>query len=58
MVGFWKVRTVEVAGVQFWQVYRETDAVRKADRIETYGGYWTTEREAEELAYRLNRREK
>lgn len=58
MVGFWKVRTVEVAGVTFFEVFRETDAARKKDRFETYGGYWTTEREAEELAYRLNRREK
>ena len=57
MLSNWKVRTVQVAGSTFYEVYRTTDAAREKDRVERYGGYWTTEQEAEELAHRLNRRE-
>ena len=57
MLSNWKVRTVQVAGSTFYEVYRTTDAAREKDRVERYGGYWTTEKEAEELAHRLNRRE-
>lgn len=55
MLSKWQVRTVEVAGSTFYQVYRTTDAARAKDRIETRGGYWTTESEAAELAGRYNR---
>ena len=54
MISNWKVRTVQVAGSSFYEVYRTTDAAREKDRVETYGGYWTTEREAAALADRLN----
>ena len=57
MLSNWNVRTVQVAGSTFYEVYRTTDAAREKDRVERYGGYWTTEKEAEELAQRLNRRE-
>ena len=57
MLSPWKVRTVSVAGSTFYEVYRTTDAAREKDRVERYGGYWTTEKEAEELAQRLNKRE-
>lgn len=58
MLSKWKVRTVEVAGSTFFQVYRLTDAVSKKHRTETFGGYWTTREEAQELADRLNEEEK
>ena len=54
MLSNWKVRTVEVAGSTFFEVYRTTDAAREKDRVERYGGYWTTEKEAAALAARLN----
>ena len=54
MLSRWKTRTVQVAGSTFYEVYRTTDAAREKDRVETYGGYWTTEREAAALADRLN----
>lgn len=57
MLSPWKVRKVDLAGSEFYQVYRTTDAARAADRIKTCGGYWTTENEAAELADRLNYRE-
>lgn len=52
----WKVREKPVAGVTFYQVYRTTDAVKNP--IETYGGLWSTQAEAEQLARRLNLQEK
>lgn len=55
MISKWKVRTVEVAGSTFYEVYRTTDAAREKDRVERCGGYWTTEKEAQELADHLNR---
>lgn len=57
MLSKWKVRTVEVAGSTFFQVYRDTDAASKKHRIETKGGYWSTEKEALDLAAALNREE-
>ena len=54
MLSTWKTRTVSVAGATFYEVYRSTDAAREKDRVETYGGYWTTESEAAALADRLN----
>lgn len=54
MLSLWKVRTVSVAGSTFYEVYRTTDAAREKDRVERYGGYWTTEKEARDLASRLN----
>lgn len=54
MLSLWKVRTVSVAGSIFYEVYRTTDAAREKDRVERYGGYWTTEKEARDLAARLN----
>ena len=54
MLSNWKVRTVQVAGSTFYEVYRTTDAAREKDRVERYGGYWTTEKEATDLASRLN----
>ena len=54
MLSNWKVRTVSVAGSTFYEVYRTTDAAREKDRVERYGGYWTTEKEARDLAARLN----
>ena len=55
MTGKWKVKEVEVAGVTFYQVYRTTDAASKKARIETRGGYWTTEKEAQHLADLCNK---
>lgn len=52
----WKVREKPIAGVTFYQVYRTTDAVKNP--LETYGGLWSTEAEAEQLARRLNQNEK
>lgn len=52
----WKVREKPIAGVTFYQVYRTTDAVKNP--LETYGGLWSTEAEAEQLARRLNQKEK
>lgn len=57
MLGKWKVREVNVAGVTFFQAYRLTDAVSKKHRTETFGGYWTTREEAQELADNLNEEE-
>lgn len=57
MLSPWKVRKFELLGSEFYQVYRTTDAARAADRIETCGGYWTTEKEAAGLADRLNKEE-
>lgn len=54
MISLWKVRTTEVAGTEFFEVYRTTDAVKEKDRVQTIGGYWTTEKEAAALADRLN----
>lgn len=54
MLSPWKVRTTEVAGTEFFEVYRTTDAVKEKDRVQTRGGYWTTKEEAEQLAQRLN----
>ena len=54
MLSNWKVRTVQVAGSTFYEVYRTTDAAREKDRVERYGSYWTTEKEAAALADRLN----
>ena len=55
MLSNWKVREVDVAGTVFYQVYRMTDAVRRRDFIETYGGYWDNKSDAASLAERLNR---
>lgn len=52
----WKVREKPIAGVTFYQVYRTTDAVKNP--LETYGGLWSTQTEAEQLARRLNQNEK
>ena len=57
MLSNWKVRTVQVAGSTFYEVYRTTDAAREKDRVERYGGYWTTEKEATDLAASLNQEE-
>ena len=57
MLSKWKVRTVEVAGATFYEVYRTTDAVKEKDRVKTFGGYWATEKEATLLAGRLNKEE-
>lgn len=54
MLSNWKIRTVEVAGTTFYQVYRNTDAAKKSERIETYGGYWDTKNDAQKLADKLN----
>ena len=54
MLSRWKVRTTEVAGTEFFEVYRTTDAVKEKDRVQTVGGLWTTKQEAEQLAQRLN----
>lgn len=58
MLSPWKVRTVQVAGSTFYEVYRTTDAAREKDRVERFGGYWTTEKEAKDLAARLNQEDK
>lgn len=55
MLSKWMVREVAVAGNTFYQAYRVTDAVKVRDQIETYGGYYTTEKEAVELAQILNK---
>ena len=55
MISLWRVRTTEVAGTQFFEVFRTTDAAKEKDLVQTYGGYWTTEKEAAALADRLNR---
>lgn len=55
MLSKWMVREVTVAGNTFYQAYRVTDAVKVRDQIETYGGYYTTEKEAVELAQLLNK---
>lgn len=52
MLGLWRVKTVEVAGTEFYQVYRNTDAIKQP--IETRGGYYASRDEAEALARRLN----
>lgn len=56
----WRVRTVSVAGHEFYQVYRLHDVC--ADDTEknrvTWGGYWPTRAEAENLARRRNEEEK
>ena len=57
MISKWKVRTVDVAGATFYEVYRTTDAVKAMERVQRCGGYWTTEKEAQDLADRLNDRE-
>ncbi len=57
MISKWKVRTVEVAGATFYEVYRTTDAAKAMQRVQRYGGYCTTEKEAQALADRLNDRE-
>lgn len=59
MRGNWKVTTKEVAGTTFYQVYRARDlcAPLEPKNIETIGGLWATEAEAETLARRLNTRE-
>ena len=57
MLSKWQVRTVEVAGATFFEVYRNTDAAKKSNRIETRGGYWTTKAEAQALADRYNKEE-
>ena len=54
MVSNWKVRPVEVAGSTFYQVYRLTDAAKKQDRVQTHGGYWDTEKDAQTLADKMN----
>ena len=54
MISMWKVRSAEVAGTEFFEVYRITDAAREKDRVQTYDGYWVTEEEAAALADRLN----
>lgn len=54
MISNWKVKPVEIAGLTFYQVYRHTDAANKREREETYGGYWETEADAQQLARRLN----
>lgn len=58
MLSKWKVRTVEVAGSTFFQAYRDTDAASKKNRMETKGGYWSTEKEALDFAATLNREDK
>lgn len=55
MLSRWMVRETSVAGTTFYQAYRVTDAVKVRDQIETHGGYYTTEKEAVELAQRLNK---
>lgn len=57
MLSRWKTRTVEVAGATFFEVYRTTDAAKANQSVQRYGGYWTTEKEAQDLADRLNDRE-
>lgn len=57
MLSDWKVRAVEVAGSVFYQVHRTTDAAREKDRVQTRGGYYSTEAEAQALADRMNREE-
>ncbi len=56
MNGNWKVTTKDVAGTTFYQVYRARDlcAPLEQKNIETTGGLWATEEEAEALARRLN----
>lgn len=58
MISKWKVHAVEVAGNTFFEVFRTTDAASKKNREERFGGYWTTEAEAQSLADKLNEEEK
>ena len=55
----WRVKEVSVAGTTFYKVYRLLDVAAKetAKNILSHGGLWTTRREAEDLADRLNKRE-
>lgn len=56
MKSMWRVRTVEVAGIEHYQAYRLNDvcADDTDKNRETFGGFWTTRSEAEKLAQRLN----
>lgn len=57
MSGMWRVRSVDVAGTEFYQVYRLRDlcAPVTEKNVEKYGGLWSSEAEAVNLAELLNR---
>lgn len=57
MRGNWKVRSVEVAGTEFYQVYRLRDlcAPVTEKNVERYGGLWANRAEAVNLAELLNK---
>ena len=57
MISKWRVKSIVVAGVTFYEVYRRTERSGAMQRVQRYGGYWTTEKEAQDLADRLNERE-
>lgn len=53
----WRTMPVEVAGRTFYQAYRLMDLCADNTRKnrETYGGFYETEKEAADLAERLNK---
>lgn len=55
----WKVKSVKIVGVEFYEVYRLRDVcdydVKKNQ--ETYGGLWDSRKDAEQLAKVLNEEE-
>lgn len=52
----WRVRAQSIAGTDFFQVYRKRDVcdVTKRNNIETRGGLYSTEAEAQLVADNLN----
>lgn len=60
MKSLWRVRTVEVAGLEHFQAFRLLDvcADDTDKNRETFGGYWSTYSEAKNLAQRLNEEDK
>ena len=54
----WMVREKCVAGRTFYECYRKSDMNGRQIEDHTYGGYWETRKEAEDLCGRLNARDK
>ena len=57
MKSMWRVIERPVAGRIFYQAYRLLDvcADNTAENRETWGGFYTTRKEAEDIADRLNK---
>ena len=60
MRSMWRTMSVEVAGRTFYQVYRLNDvcADNTIKNRETRGGYYDTQKEADDLAGKLNKEER